>query len=341
MTMQAARLAVVDSVCGAGLNGAGAAATGEPAWRLVPGDAVSCGYRWRAMNRSEDAGSPTGQLAPDWCEARARIDAARARAVAAAHAAAEAQEQAAVSMERVADLGGPSATLLRHMSIAARQRAVRRHRWASDHAGGAVPARRDGVADRIVVRERDRIAAQLQDTVVRRVFAASLTLHGAAGLSAEPEVRSRIEVTIDELDQVIREIRQVVFAAGHHAHGSAPEILDLGGLLAPAADICFTGPRGSGLDPEAGARLRERLYQALALISEYATPVRVDIVAAGSAHELVIQAACLLSAGRAGEDSRWLADVQARAARAGIRVDIWPESGIIRLGSLIPGGAPQ
>jgi signal transduction histidine kinase len=112
-------------------------------------------------------------------------------AAAAAHAAAEAQEQAAISMERAADLGGPGAPLLRHMSIAARQRAVRRRRWASGHAGGAVPARWDGGADRIVVRERDRIAAQLQDTVVRRAFAASLTLHGAAGLSAEPEVRSR------------------------------------------------------------------------------------------------------------------------------------------------------
>ena len=291
------------------------------------------------MNRSEDAGFPTGQLALDWCKARARIDVARARAAAAAHAAAEAQEQAAISMERVADLGGPGATLLRHMSIAARQRAVRRQRWASDHAGRTFPARRDDGADRIVVRERDRIAARLQDTAVRRVFAAGLTLHGAAGLSAEPEVRSRIEVAIDELDQVIRDIRQAVFAVG--PPGSGPEILDLGGQLAPTADICFTGPRGSGLDQEADTRLRERLYQTLALISEYATPVRVDIVALGSAHELVIQAACLLSAGTAGEDSRWLADVQARAAWAGIRVDICPEYGIIRLGSRIPGGAPQ
>jgi len=42
-----------------------------------------------------------------------------------------------------------------------------------------------------------------------------------------------------------------------------------------------------------------------------------------------------------GEYPRWLADVQARAARAGISVDIRPDDGIIKLASRIPGPAPQ
>jgi len=292
------------------------------------------------MNRSEDDGAEAGRLTLARC-ARVRVEAARARAAAAAARAAVAQEQAADSMERSANLGVPGAALLRDMSIAARQRAVRWLRWAGNQAGDAIPARQDDGDDRIVVRERDRIAVQLQDTAVRRIFSVGLTLHGAAGLTAEPEVRRRIEAAIDELDHVVREVREAIFAVSPRASGSGLEILDLGGQLAPAADICFTEPPGRGPDPEADARLRARLSQTLALISEYATPTRVDIVAGSCAYELVIRAVCLPPATASGEYPRWLADVQARAAWAGVSVDIRPDDGIVKLGSRIPGPAPQ
>jgi signal transduction histidine kinase len=59
--------------------------------------------------------------------------------------------------------------------------------------------------------ERERIAAELQDTVVQRVFAAGLMLQSAVGLTAEPEVRRRIRASIDELDEVIRQLRDAIF----------------------------------------------------------------------------------------------------------------------------------
>jgi hypothetical protein len=284
-----------------------------------------------------DSGFRVRELVVDLSAASLRVGAARARAVAAAQAAAAAQEQAAASMERVADLGVPGAARLRDMSIAFRQLAQRRRQWASGHAGSTVPDRCDGGHDGIVVRERDRIAAQLQDTVVRRVFSAGLTLHGAAGLTTEPEVRRRVDAAIEELDHVVRGVREAVYAAGPHASGGGLDLLDLGGQLAPAADICFTGPPGGGLDPEALTLLRGRLFQALALIGEYATSTRIDIVADGNTHELVVQAVCLPLALAAGEGPRWLADVRARATGAGISVDVRPEDGTIRLGTRILG----
>ncbi len=268
----------------------------------------------------------------DVSAASLRVGAARARAAAAAQAAAAAPEQAAASMDRVADLGVPGAARQRDVSVAVRQRAQRRRQWAVGHAGSTVPAGYDG----IVVRERDRIAAQLQDTVVRRVFSVALTLHGAAGLTTEPEVRRRVEAAIEELDHVVREVREVVFAVGPHASGSGLDLLDLGGQLAPAADICFTGPPGGGPGPEALTRLRGRLFQALALIGEYATSTRIDIVADGGALEPMIQAACLPLV-LADEGPGWLADVRARATQAGISVDVRPEDGTIRLGTRILG----
>lgn len=285
------------------------------------------------MNRGESTRRRPGQPAQDGhVMRRLRVEAARRRAVAAAEAAAAAQEQAAITMERLADLNAPDAARLRGMSIAARQRAARRRNWAREHAGIIVPTPRDNGDDMTVVSERDRIADRLQDTTVRRVFTVGLTLHGAAQLTTEPEVRCRIEAAIDELDQVVREIREAVFSAGGHRQGQ--ELLDLGGRLAPAADICFTGAPGSGIDPVATARLRERLYQTLALISEYATPTRVDIVADDRVHELVIEAVCLSPAIAAGRFSRWLADVQAKALQAGTRVAVHPD-GNIRLCSRV------
>jgi hypothetical protein len=291
----------------------------------VEGHEPQCEFRFRVRELSVGVSA-----------ANLRVGAARARAAAAAQAAAGAQEQAAASMERLANLDVPGADRLRDVSTALRQRAQRRRQWASDHAGSAVPARRDDGNVAIVVRERDRIAAQLQDTVVRRVFSVALTLHGAAGLTTEPEVRRRVEAAIEELDHVVRGVREVVFAAGPHAPGGGLDLLDLGGQLAPAADICFTGSPGGGLDPEALTRLRGRLFQALALIGEYATSTRIDIVADGGALELVIQAACLPLVLAAGEGPRWLADVRARATQTGISVDVRPEDGTIRLGTRIP-----
>jgi hypothetical protein len=286
------------------------------------------------MDRGDGIRRQTGQLALDGHAARVRVEAARQRAVVAAEAAATAQEQAATVMERLADQDVPAAPRLRIMSTAARKRAARRRRWAADHGGGRVVPQHEG-DDMTVVRERDRIGAQLQDRAVRRAFAAGLTLHGACGLTTDPAVRRRIEAAIDELDQVIREIRDAVYAVSPHRFGSGMDMLDLGGQLAPAADIRFTGLPGSDLDALAVARLRACLCQTVALISEYATPTRIDIVVDDQACELVVEAACLVPAGMAGEASRWLANVQARAAQAGLRIDVGPGARSIRIGARV------
>jgi signal transduction histidine kinase len=66
--------------------------------------------------------------------------------------------------------------------------------------------------DMATVQERDRMAGELRDKVIQRVFAVGLTLQGAAGLTAQPEVRRRIDAAADELDEVIRVIRDALFS---------------------------------------------------------------------------------------------------------------------------------
>ena len=59
--------------------------------------------------------------------------------------------------------------------------------------------------------DRDRIAGELSDIVVRRLFSAGLALEAALGLIGEHRAAGRVQHAISELDLAIRDIRDVVF----------------------------------------------------------------------------------------------------------------------------------
>jgi signal transduction histidine kinase len=71
--------------------------------------------------------------------------------------------------------------------------------------------RRD--AERLVVLEdRDRIAKDLHDTVIQRLFAVAITLMSALKIIKRPEASVRVQHAVDELDDTIRRIRSSIFA---------------------------------------------------------------------------------------------------------------------------------
>lgn len=59
--------------------------------------------------------------------------------------------------------------------------------------------------------DRERIALDLNDIVIRRVFATSLALQSTAARAEGPELSRRLQIAIDELDRVISDIRSTVF----------------------------------------------------------------------------------------------------------------------------------
>ncbi len=67
------------------------------------------------------------------------------------------------------------------------------------------------VAELVLVEERDRIARDLHDTVIQRLFAIGLSLQGVASMSMSAEVSERLEEAVDELDTTVREIRSAIF----------------------------------------------------------------------------------------------------------------------------------
>ena len=60
--------------------------------------------------------------------------------------------------------------------------------------------------------DHDRIARDLNDVVIHRIFAAGLDLEAALGLIGERPGSGMIRHAIGELDQAIRDIRNAVFS---------------------------------------------------------------------------------------------------------------------------------
>lgn len=94
-------------------------------------------------------------------------------------------------------------------------------------------------AERIMmlVDERERIARDLHDTVIQRLFAAGLSLQSVLRV-ADETARPRIERTIDDLDATIRELRSTIFSLG----ASTPTMGGLRGRIMDAiSEVAETG----------------------------------------------------------------------------------------------------
>jgi signal transduction histidine kinase len=63
-----------------------------------------------------------------------------------------------------------------------------------------------------VFEDRDRIAKDLHDLVIQRLYATGMSLQGVTSLIKVPEVAERVSRSVDALDDTIREIRSAIFA---------------------------------------------------------------------------------------------------------------------------------
>lgn len=64
--------------------------------------------------------------------------------------------------------------------------------------------------------ERARIACQLSETLIHRMFGMSLALHGAMQRVDDVDARASLSVVLTDLDKAIAEIRHIVFTETIH-----------------------------------------------------------------------------------------------------------------------------
>lgn len=84
-----------------------------------------------------------------------------------------------------------------------------------------------------VLTDRDRIARDLHDVVIQRLFATGLTLQGTRAQS--PEVQARLDQAVADLDTTIRDVRTTIFRLRRSERGGLrQEVTDLVAEYAPA-----------------------------------------------------------------------------------------------------------
>ena len=136
--------------------------------------------------------------------------------------------------------------------------------------------------------DRDRIARDLHDLVIQRLYATGMSLEGTMPMIAKPEVRSRVSNAIDAMDDTIKDIRATIFALQARDHADAqPDIR--GSVVALVEEM--TAPLGfapslrlgAGLRTEVAGEVAEQalaaLREALSNVARHAGATRVDVVA--------------------------------------------------------------
>ncbi len=142
--------------------------------------------------------------------------------------------------------------------------------------------------------ERERIARDLHDTVLQRLFGLGLELQAVS--STAGDIAPRLDSAVDEIDRIIKEIRTSVFTLGAaNREGSLGQ--EIGDIIAQSARVLgFTprlrieGPVENMLGPALQADVSAVLRESLANVARHsrATSCSVELTLSGSDLELVV-----------------------------------------------------
>jgi signal transduction histidine kinase len=146
-----------------------------------------------------------------------------------------------------------------------------------------------------VLQDRERIARELHDKVIQRLFAAGMTLQTTLPIAARTEVASRITQAVEEIDETIRDIRRTIFALETRsrrgvrvdifAHvDAAREVLGF------TPELRLEGPIDSAVPETTADHLLATLYEALSNVAQHAGASKVD-VAVEAGDELLLEVA--------------------------------------------------
>jgi len=142
----------------------------------------------------------------------------------------------------------------------------------------------DRVRGLAVLEDRERIARDLHDTVIQRLFATGMSLQGLARLTTDTQVADRIQQAVDDLDDTIRDIRGAIFSLQAHERGEQSlrvMVLALASEAIPPLGfeprIHFDGPVDSAIESALADHLLATLRELLSNVTKHAGATAVDI----------------------------------------------------------------
>ncbi len=132
--------------------------------------------------------------------------------------------------------------------------------------------------------DRDRIARDLHDQVIQRLFATGMSLQGAAARISDGEAARRVNTSIDSLDETIRDIRSVIFELQAHDQLGSPTVrARIVEIVEESADslgfvpaLRLAGPVDS-LPGDVAENLMHALREALSNAARHAAATSVEV----------------------------------------------------------------
>jgi signal transduction histidine kinase len=171
--------------------------------------------------------------------------------------------------------------------------AAKEHELVRSFADQAALAldRIQALADReelAIVSDRDRIARDLHDLVIQRLFATGLQLQGVRAKSVVPEVQARLDQAVADLDTTIRDIRTTIFELQRRSQATLRNAVhELAGEYAEVLGFTPTvrtaGPVDTLVTAEIGEQLLAVLREALSNAARHARAGQVVIEIAANA----------------------------------------------------------
>ena len=144
--------------------------------------------------------------------------------------------------------------------------------------------RRD--AERLaILSDRDRIARDLHDLVIQRLYATGMSLQGAMPLLNRPEAATRVSSAVDALDETIREIRSAIFSLQSRGeakqNGLRARVLEVVDQMIPALGFApslrLVGPLDEAVPADVAEQMLSALRESLANAARHAAASRVDV----------------------------------------------------------------
>ena len=147
-------------------------------------------------------------------------------------------------------------------------------------------ARRADAQQLSLYEDRDRIARDLHDLVIQRLYATGMSLEGTLPMVGRPEIATRISNAVDAMDETIKDIRATIFQLQARDDADRPDLrADVLALVEEMTSVLGFAPSlrmGAGLSAEVSREVAEQalaaLREALSNAARHSGASQVDVM---------------------------------------------------------------